>query len=138
MKKLIPIALLALVLISSCKEDDTPDTTKTETTAEKIQHTWNTTSIMDYNFVGASTTLDYIDTFDLGTNATIDFRTNNKAYVNFDGDMDTTDYQIVNDQTINFDGDVFTINTLTATEFKLTYAERTDTPYYDNVLIMNR
>lgn len=139
MKKLIPIVLLTLVFISSCKEDDeTPDTTKTETTAEKIQHTWNITSSMDFNFVGASTTLDYIDTLVIGSNGTIEFRADNKAYEHTNGERDTIDYQIVNDQTINFGGDVFTINTLNATEFKFTYAERTDTPYFDNVLILNR
>lgn len=139
MKKLIPLALITLLFVSSCKEDDdTVDDPKTETTAEKVQHVWNISSLMDFNYKGSSTTLDYIDTFDIGTNSTVDFRADNKAYVNLEGEMDTSDYSIVNDQTIEFDGDIFTINTLTASEFKVTFAERTDTPYYDNVLIMNK
>jgi hypothetical protein len=139
MKKLIPILFLAVIAFTSCKDDGTTpdDTTTTLTTAEKIQHTWNITSIMDFNFVGATTTLDYIDTVDVGT-STVDFRVGNMAYINLDGDLDTVDYQVINDQTIKFDGDVFDINTLTTSEFKVTYSERTDTPYYDNVVLFNR
>jgi hypothetical protein len=139
MKKIIPFLFAFIVLLASCKDEDTtPDGTTELTTAEKVQHTWNLTSIMDFNYVGASTTIDNIDTFDVGTSSTVDFRADNKAYITLDGDFDTTDYNIVDAQTITFDGDNFTIDVLTATEFKLTFSERTDTPYYDNVVLLNR
>jgi hypothetical protein len=88
--------------------------------------------------VGSTTTLDNIDTFDVGTSSTVDFRADNKTYMTLNGDFDTTDYQIVDDQNIIFDGDKFNIDALTKSEFKLTFTERTDTPYYDSVVLMNK
>lgn len=138
MRKLIALALFAVVVLASCKEDDTAVDPTPKTTAEKVQHKWNLTSIFDINYVGSTTTIESIDTIDIGVGGYLDFRSDNKVYMNIDGDLDTSDYQIINDNAISFDGDAFKITTLTDTEFKLTYEERTDTPYYDNVVTMNR
>lgn len=138
MIKIIPILCLGVLVFGSCSDEDTTPTTTQLTTAEKIQNKWNVTSVIDYNFVGTSTTLDNTDTLDLGAGAYFNFRSDNKVYVNWDGDLDTSDYQIISDNAISFEGEAYKIKTLTATEFKLTYEERTDTPYYDNVVLMNR
>lgn len=138
MKKLIPIALLAVLVVTSCKDEEPiPDPTPL-TTAEKLQNKWNITSVIDYNYKGASTTLVDTDTLDIQVGAYFDFRADNKLYENWDGDLDTSDYQIINDNSISISGDAFKINTLTSTTLKLTYEERTDTPYFDNVVLLSR
>jgi len=138
MKNLIPVILLVCVAFASCKDDeDTPDP-KPLTTQEKIQHKWDVTSIIDYNYKGASTTPDYNDTIDIGVGGYVDFRADNKVYTNFDGDLDTSDYQIINDNAISMDGEAFVISELTTTMFQIKYEERTDTPYFDNVITLNR
>jgi hypothetical protein len=140
MKKFLISALLFATFFYACKEDDTviEEPIIALTTAEKIQHKWDLVSIIDHNYVGTSTTLDYKDTIVIGAGNFMDFRSDNKVYSSMDGDLDTVPYQIVNDQTILFDGDVFTISSLTTTDFIFKYEERTDDPYFDNIVTLSR
>jgi hypothetical protein len=141
MKKALLILTLGFGLLASCKKEDTTSSnnTSTLTTAQKIQNKWNFVSVMDYNYVGASTTLDYIDTLAIGTAGDyLDFRTNNKVYISVSGEMDTLDYSIVGDTKLIFDGEVYDITKLSTSDFVFTFSERTDPPYYDNVIVLKR
>jgi hypothetical protein len=142
MKKTLLILTLGFGLLASCKKEDSTtnsSTTTPLTTAQKIQNKWNFVSVMDYNYVGASTTLDYIDTLAIGTAGDyLDFRTNNKVYISVSGQMDTLDYSIVGDTKLIFDGDTYDITKLSTSDFVFTFSERTDPPYYDNVIVLKR
>lgn len=132
------IIILSMVFFSACKKDNST-TTPTLTTTQKIQNKWSIVSVMDYNYVGASTTLDYIDTTYVGTSADyIEFRADNKTYGFVAGGFDTSQYTILSDTKMLFDGDTFTINNLTSSDFKFTYYERKQNPYYDNVITLKR
>jgi len=138
MKKIIPFALLFVVAFTSCKDEETtPDPTPL-TTKQKLQHKWNIVSIIDYNYVGATTTPDDTDTIDIGVGGYADFRTDDKMYANINGDLDTLSYQIINDNALSMDGEPYVINELSTNKLIMTYEERTDTPYYDNVISFDR
>ncbi|MCF8255161.1 MAG: hypothetical protein K9H61_13290 [Bacteroidia bacterium] len=142
MKKALLILTLGFGLLASCKKEDsttTSNNSSTLTTAQKIQNKWNFVSVIDYNYVGASTTLDYIDTLALGSAGDyLDFKTNNKVHISIDGEQDSLDYSIVGDTKLIFDGDTYDITKITANEFVFTYSERIDPPYYDNVIVLKR
>jgi len=138
MKKIIPIALLFVVAFTSCKDEETtPDPTPL-TTKQKLQHKWNIVSIMYHNYVGATPTPHYTDTINIGVGGYADFRTNDNMYSNINGDLDTLSYQIINDNALSMNGELYVINELSTNKFILTYEERTDTPYYNNVISFDR
>jgi len=139
MKKILIALFVILGFASSCNDDSPADEPTTQlTTAQKVQNNWTIDLIWDVVYDSTSTTVDYNDTIISGSGNTMDFRSDNKAYVVWDGDMDTIDYQIVNDQTLEFDGDVFTITSLTTSEFVFVYKERNDDPYFDNYVRLKR
>ncbi len=139
MKNLNLFLLIGLLAFASCGDDATTPKEESETTAQKVQHRWTLVSVIDYNYVDSSTTLDYIDTI-IGSNPAnyVEFRADNTASAQIDGDTETFSYSILSDNMIVFDGDDFVITTLNANTFIMTYADREDIPYYDNVITMKR
>jgi hypothetical protein len=138
MKK-ISIVLAALILgsfvFNSCKGDESSGEL---TTQKKLQHRWGLVDIRDINYVGSTTTVDYIDTVVHGPGNFLEFSTNANAYITIDGQSDTVKYRIVNDQTLEFDGDVFTIDVLTSSSCIFTFKEREEPPFYDNIITLKR
>lgn len=142
MKKYLLLVLLAGFGLSSCSDDEEPTGntgTTQKSTQELIQHKWDIESIVDINFKGATTEVDEIDTLDfIQPGDYIEFLANNKVVVLIDGDLDTSDYNLINETAINFDGDAFDITDLTESRFVMTYKERVDTPYFDNIVTLKR
>lgn len=139
MNKVFILSLSILVFFASCGKDKT-NTTTTETTTQKLQHKWNVVSIKDIQYIGSSTTqIDTIVDYGIAGDY-IDFSNNNIAYTRIAGSNDTFLYSVINDTKIMFDFDTFTINTLSATDLKLTYYGREINPVnnWDNVLTLNR
>ncbi len=140
MKKSILISLVALTMVYACNDDNDPDTVDntTLTTTEKIQNKWILESIWDNVYVGSSNTYDYTDTIDMLPGDYMDFRSDDKLYMKIEGDFDTTDYLVIDDQTMSVGTELFEISYLSSSEFVLTFYERTDTPFYDNVVSLRR
>jgi len=135
MKIKLILSALVLFAVSSCTDDSGVNDATTE---ELVQHKWNIKSIIDKNYLGASTTFSHYDTLEVKAGDFVDFRTDNKAYMSFDGDLDTSAYNVINDLTIKIGEDVYSINVLNDINFVLQYEERTDTPYFDNIVHLTR
>ena len=140
LKTALVITLTALSILS-CKKDDktTTSPTPSQTTTQKVQYKWTFVSAIDFNYVGTTTTLDYIDTIAVGDPGDyVEFRTDNKAYLYTLTTYDTLEYSVINDNLMVFNSDTFNITVLTANDFTLTYSERTVSPYFDNVIKMRK
>lgn len=141
MRKSISILTAFIALFVSCKKEESKSSsTETPlTTAQLVQNKWSLVNVLDINYVGATTTIDYIDTLVVGgPDDYIDFRTNNLAYLLAEGEYDTIPYSIVSDSKINLDGELLDIAKLTKNEFVISFSERTEVPYYDNVINLKR
>ncbi|MFT4522792.1 MAG: hypothetical protein ACI8ZN_001744 [Bacteroidia bacterium] len=138
LKNILPLTLLLLIAIPSCKDDDDKVDVTKPTTVELVQNIWNIHSVIDYNYVGKSTTLDYIDTILIGNAGTFDFRSDNRVYAYVLGDYDTSAYAVINDGLIDFDGEAYEITSITSSQFVLTFKERTEDPYFNNVVTLKR
>lgn len=120
--RIIPVLCVVLAMASCKKETNDTDTTKELTTTEKVQQKWNLESNLDWNFKGKTTTLDYIDTIDLGRAGDyVDFRNDMKAYYKAKSGLDT-----------------FSIQELTLSTMQFIYRARNSDPYYDNIITLNR
>jgi len=138
MKNINLFLFIGLLVFASCGDNATTPK-ESETTAQKVQHRWTLVSVIDYNYVDSSTTIDYIDTIIASNPANyVEFRADNTASAQIDGDQETFSYSILSDNRIVFDGDDFVITTLNANTFIMTYADREDIPYYDNVITLKR
>ena len=137
--RLLFITCILGFILAACNDDaGITNTNQSKSVKELIQQKWNIEFILDKNYKGSSTELDYIDTFISGTGNTIEFRTDNRVIVNIQGFPDTSAYSIISDQTIRLDGDDSEITTINEKEFVITYKERVDTPYFDNIVKMYR
>ena len=132
------MTLIFSLAFFACSDDDDPvDPPPAEpTVTELVQNQWNVVNIMDINYKGNTTVEDYRDTFITG--GTIEFRSDSSAILKIDGDTDTSDYLIVSDELIMLDGEPFKINELTSSSLIMTYEERIDTPFYDNIVTLKR
>jgi hypothetical protein len=144
MKKVfVPLWLLLIsgIFFTACSDEESTDPADNTppTTSELIRHNWNIDIILDYNYEGANTQIEEIDTIHVGVaGETIHFKSNNVAVFNFDGDSDSSFYQVINDDLISLEGDTFKIVTLTESEFEMRYEEREFEPWYDNVVRLSR
>lgn len=141
MRKSILIVTAFIALFVSCKKEESKSsTTETPlTTAQLVQNKWSLVNVLDINYVGATTTIDYIDTLVVGgPNDYIDFKPNNLAYLLAQGEYDTLTYSIVSDSKIILDDELLDIAKLTKNEFVISFSERTKAPYYDNVINLKR
>ncbi len=107
-KSFLLIGSLTLTFVA-CKK-------KEMTTAEKVLGTWQMkTDIYHENVSG----VEYSDTT-YGMGQTIEFRSNNKFYSNFGGQMDSSSYSLSGDTKLIINGtDTLNINTLTSNKFVL-------------------
>ncbi len=129
MKKIIKYPLLVILLVfifAACKKKQV-----TLTTAEKVQGTWQLQNDIYHQHVGG---VDYSDTT-LGNGATIEFRSDNKAYSDFQGQKDTAVYTLTGDTQITLNGtDIYDIKTLTSSSFVL-YSKKTQgADYYEETI----
>jgi len=134
MKKVILLSLVAIGIFASCRKE----TTSSVSTADLIQKKWRLISTQDVQYVGTTNVVDTIITYPYATTDSIEFKTNNTAVASFFGMIDTVSYQILSDTKIAIDADTFTINTLTVSDFVMTYNNRVDTPHYDNIITLKR
>ena len=131
MKAIIKYSLLFILLVfffAACKKKQV-----TLTTAEKIQGTWQLQSEIYHQNVGG---VDYSDTT-LGNGATIEFRSDNKAYSDFQGQKDTAVYTLTGDTQITLNGtDIYDIKTLTSNQFVLYSKQTQGADYYEGTITL--
>ena len=131
MKAIIKYSLLFILLVfffAACKKKQV-----TLTTAEKIQGTWQLQSESYHQNVGG---VDYSDTT-LGNGATIEFRSDNKAYSDFQGQKDTAVYTLTGDTQITLNGtDIYDIKTLTSNQFVLYSKQTQGADYYEGTITL--
>ena len=98
MKKgtLILLTLTSIIVFYGCSKDDAKLTT---TTQQKIQGIWKYEKSIDHIY---SSINDYRDTIYGAPGDYVDFRSDNKVYIKFDGDFDTMSYTLLNDSQIYF------------------------------------
>ena len=131
MKKIIKYPLLVILLVfffAACKKKQV-----TLTTAEKVQGTWHLQTDIYHQHVGG---VDYSDTT-LGNGATIEFRSDNKAYSDFQGQKDTAVYTLTGNTQITLNGtDTYDIKTLTSNQFVL-YSKKTQgADYFEETITL--
>ncbi|MDE3182621.1 MAG: lipocalin family protein [Bacteroidota bacterium] len=131
MKAIIKYPLLFILLVfffAACKKKQVP-----LTTAKKIQGTWQLQSEIYHQNVGG---VDYSDTT-LGNGATIEFRSDNKAYSDFQGQKDTAVYTLTGDTQITLNGtDIYDIKTLTSNQFVLYSKQTQGADYYEGTITL--
>ena len=131
MKAIIKYSLLFILLVfffAACKKKQV-----TLTTAEKIQGTWQLQSEIYHQNVGG---VDYSDTT-LGNGDTIEFRSDNKAYSDFQGQKDTAVYTLTGDTQITLNGtDIYDIKTLTSNQFVLYSKQTQGADYYEGTITL--
>lgn len=122
----LTMAASAAILFSACKKDHAT----VPTTAQRIQTKWTIDKIYSH---GVETGYpEYTDTLTGGAGDYIDFRTDNKAYFNLNGDKDTVIYSILSDSQMIIDGDTTAIQVLNDTRFQLYSKSVTSaTNYYE-------
>ncbi len=119
------IALLTL-FFAACKKKSAG-----LTTAEKVQGTWQLQSDIYHQHVGG---VDYSDTT-LGNGATIEFRSDNKAYSDFNGQKDTAVYTLSGDTQIVLNGtNTYDIKALTSNSFVLYTKQTQGADYYEETI----
>jgi hypothetical protein len=131
MKKIIKYPLLVILLVfffAACKKKQV-----TLTTAEKIQGTWQLQTEIYHQYVGG---VNYSDTT-LGNGATIEFRSDSKAYSDFQGQKDTSVYTLTGDTQITLNGtDIYDIKTLTSNQFVLYSKQTQGADYYEGTITL--
>ncbi len=126
-KSFLLIGSLTLTFIA-CKKKET-------TTAEKVLGTWQMqTDIYHQNVSG----VDYSDTT-YGMGATIEFRSDSKAYSNFNGQKDTSAYSLSGDTKLIINGtDTLNIQTLTSSLFVLYTREMQGANLYEETITLTK
>lgn len=103
----------------------------TANTAEKILGIWTLQSDIYHQHVGG---IDYSDTT-LGMGSTIEFRSDNKAYSDFQGQKDTAVYTLNGDAQITIIGTgTYDIKTLTSNLFILYLNKSQGADYYEETI----
>lgn len=129
-KKTILIALAAFTILASCKKDK-------DTVKERLEGTWKIESLVVNDYFGGSLSTDTY----VGTSADfVEFRSNGEFYSSVDGVANLSEYGIVNDNSIWIDdaSTIYTIQTLTATTFRLYSKETVGSDYYEVILNLKK